>query len=269
MADTTRIENYTGFQMVGGRELTDKFLEHVKHFGMPIAQGRRIARVTRENGLFSAAQEDGQAFRGKTVVFATGRSYRRLGVPGEQELAGHGVSYCVICDAPFFAGKRVVVAGGANSAFTAARDLLKIAREITLVNIAPGWQADESLMKPVIARESVKLLDNHEITRIEGQGNVQTVLVRSRASGEEKTIEADGVFVEIGGTPNSEPVRGLADLNEAGELIVDCRAQSSVEGLFGAGDVTTVPYKQIIISAGDGSKAALSAHDYLTKRGHA
>ncbi len=267
VADTSEIENYIGFQMVTGQELTKKFVEHMKSFDVPCAQGEKVAKVTSEGELFAATREVGDVFRARTVVFAAGKRYRRLGVPGEEKFTGRGVSYCAICDAPFFKNKRVVVAGGGNSAFTAAADLLKLASEVTLVNVIPGWQADPIMFDPVSAHESVTLLDNHEITRIEGDRKVAKVHVRDLGSGDEKAIAADGVFVEIGGLPNSEPVRGLAALTEAGELVVDCHCRTNVEGLFGAGDVTTVPYKQIVISAGEGAKAALSAYDYLSGRG--
>ena len=288
VADTSEIENYMGFQMVTGQELTEKFVKHMKSFDVPCAQGEKVAKVTSEKatskgGLFAATREGrrsgslegpagpngrgGDVFRARTVVFAAGRRYRRLGVSGEEKFTGRGVSYCAICDAPFFRNKRVVVAGGGNSAFTAAIDLLKLASEVTLVNVTPGWQADPIMFDPVSAHESVTLLDNHEITRIEGDRKVEKVHVRDLGSGGEKAIAADGVFVEIGGVPNSEPVRGLAGLTGGGELVVDCHCRTNVEGLFGAGDVTTVPYKQIVISAGEGAKAALSAYDYLSGQG--
>jgi len=267
VADTSEIENYIGFQMVTGQELTKKFVEHMKSFDVPCAQGEKVAKVTNEGELFAVAREGGEVFRARSVVFAAGKRYRRLGVPGEEKFTGRGVSYCAICDAPFFRNKRAVVAGGGNSAFTAAADLLKLASEVTMVNVTPGWQADPIMFDPVSAHESVTLLDNHEITRIEGDRKVAKVHVRDLGSGGEKEIAADGVFVEIGGLPNSEPVRDLAGLTDSGEIIVDCHCRTNVEGLFGAGDVTTVPYKQIVISAGEGAKAALSAYDYLSGRG--
>jgi len=267
MADTAGIENYIGFQMVSGRELAAKFVEHMKAFGVPYALGEKVASVRREGELFASVLEGGRTYRSRTVVFAAGKRYRRLGVPGEAELSGRGVSYCAICDAPLFRKKRVVVAGGGNSALTAAADLLKLDAAVTLVNIAPNWQADRVLFEPVARHPSATLLASHEIVRIEGQRKVEKVSVRDRATLSVKELAADGVFVEIGGVPNSEPVRDLAALSEKGELIVDCHCRTSVEGLFGAGDVTTVPYKQIVVSAGEGAKAALAAYDYLAQRG--
>ncbi len=267
VAETSMIENYIGFRMVSGRDLTAKFVDHVKRFDVPCAQGEKVGGVTKKDGLFAATLEGGRTFRSRALVFATGRRYRKLGVPGEDEFIGRGVSYCVICDAPFFRGKKVVVAGGGNSAFTAAADLLKLAGTVTLVNSAPDWQADRMMYEPVAANEAATLLAGHEIAAIEGERKVRKVRLRDRASGEEKALAADGVFVEIGGVANSGPVKGLAKLNEYGEIAIDCGCRTSVEGLFGAGDVTTIPYKQGVSSAGEGAKAALSAYDYLTRRG--
>ena len=149
IADTSAVENYLGFQMIQGRDLADKFLEHMKSFDIPCAIGEKAAVVAKDGDTFAVTLEGGTIYRAHAVVVATGRRYRPLGVPGEKELAGRGVSYCTICDAPFFKKKRVVVAGGGNSAFTAAFDLLKLAAEVTLVNLAEGWQADPVLRKPV------------------------------------------------------------------------------------------------------------------------
>ena len=267
IADTSAVENYLGFQMIQGRELADRFVEHMKGFDIPCATGEKAVAVAREEDAFSVTLEGGAVYRSRTVVVATGRRYRPLGVPGERELTGRGVSYCTICDAPFFKDKRVVVAGGGNSAFTAAFDLLKLAAEVTLVNIAPDWQADPVLREPVEEDARAKLLANHKFVRIEGEKKVAAAVLEDVASGDQRRIETDGVFVEIGGVPNSDLVKGLARLNPAGELVIDCSCRTSVEGLFGAGDVTTVPYKQVVVSAGEGAKAGLSAYAYLRGRG--
>lgn len=267
IADTSAIENYLGFQLIQGRELADKFLEHMKGFDIPCATGEKVVTVAKDGDTFSVTLEGGTVYRSHTVVVATGRRYRPLGVPGEKEFMGRGVSYCTICDAPFFKNKRVIVAGGGNSAFTAAFDLLKVATDVTLVNHSPDWQADPVLRKPVEENPNAKLLDKHRFVRIEGEKKVAAVVLDDLVSGDQKRIEADGVFIEIGGIANSEPVKGLAELNAGGEVIIDCACHTSVEGLFGAGDVTTVPYKQIVISAGEGSKAGLSSYAYLRQRG--
>ena len=267
MGSTSEIENYMGFQMITGRELVEKFVDQVRHFEVPVLQGEKVAEVQKENDLFRVLLEGGTVFSSRAVIMATGKRDRPLNVPGEKELVGRGVAYCSTCDAPFFKDKQVVVAGGGNSAFTAALDLLKLAGKVTLVNFVAGWQADEIMTQAVTKYEHARLLDHHQVTRIEGTERVTSVHVKDRESGAETVIPAEGIFVEIGLLPNSESVAKLAKLNEARELVVDCHSRTSVENLLGAGDVTTVPQKQIIISAGEGAKAALSAYEYLTKKG--
>lgn len=267
VGETSAIENYMGFQTITGKELVARFKEQVQGFDVPVAEGERVERVRLEGGLFEVATAGGAVFRGRTVIYATGKRSRRLNVPGEAELAGKGVAYCATCDAPFFKGKRVVVAGGGNSALTAVVDLLKVATEVTAVNFVEGWQADPVLLEAARRHGHLRLLDLHAVKAIEGRERVEAVRVEDRRTGEERLLAAEGVFVEIGLLPNTDPVRGLAALNPAGELLVDCHCRTDVEGLFGAGDATTVPYKQIIISAGEGAKAALAAYDLLTSRG--
>jgi alkyl hydroperoxide reductase subunit F len=268
MAETSEIENYMGFQTVTGVELTQKFKEQVRQFDVPIAFGEKVTGVKHADGIFTVQTNQGPTCRGRAVIVATGKRYRQLGVPGEKELTGHGVAYCSICDAPLFKDKTVAIVGGGNSAFTAAIDLLKSAREVTMFNYAAGWQGDAVLRRTVEKSGGrVKLLDRHEILAIEGEKRVQSIRFKDRRTGEELSLPVDGVFVEIGLIPNSEPIVGLAELNDKQEMVVDCATRTSVPGLFGAGDVTTVPYKQIVISAGEGAKAALAAHDYLVNQG--
>jgi alkyl hydroperoxide reductase subunit F len=265
VAWTSEIENYLGFMSISGQELVDRFVEQVKEFKVPVAKGEKVVRV--EKGFFVHA-ESGAVFTGNTVLLATGKRDRPLNVPGEKELVGHGVAYCSTCDAPFYRGKKVAVAGGGNSAFTAALDLLKVDATVTLINFVEGWQADPVMLESAKKHgDRVAYLDQHEVVRIEGTGKVSGVAVRDRRTGEEKQLDVSGIFVEIGLLPNSEPVNGLVDLNDYKEVVIDCFCRTSLEGLFAAGDVTTVPHKQIVISAGEGAKAALSAYDYLTRQG--
>ena len=158
------------------------------------------------------------------------------------------------------------MAGGGNSAFTTAVDLLKVGADVTLVNFIKGWQADEFLQERMKQADKVSLLDYHQIVKIEGKDSVAGIVIKNRENDNEKRLRANGVFIEIGLLPNNEPIKNLVALNEHGEIIVDCSCKTSVEGLFGAGDVTTVPHKQIVISAGEGAKAALSAYDYLINK---
>ena len=264
---TSSIENYMGYQTIDGRELAAKFHEQARQFGMPMAQGVWIRKVRREDGGFAVEADGGQVYRAHAVLVATGKRDRKLGVPGEDALAGKGVAYCATCDAPFFKGRRVAVAGGGNSGFTAALDLVKVATEVTLINAASGWQADAILEESLRKYPNVRFLDRREITAVEGDARVTGIRLRDRASGEEARIAVDGLFVEIGLLPNSDPVAGLAELNAGGEIVIDSLCRTSAPGLYAAGDVTTVPQKQIIISAGEGAKAALSAYDFLARKG--
>lgn len=266
---TTSVENYIGFKFIEGKELVSRFEEHVRQFDIiKIASGETVEKVIREDELFVAYTASGKKYRGKSMIASTGKRNRPLNVPGEDEYLGRGVAHCSICDAPLYKDKKVVVAGGGNSALEATVDLMKISPEITVVNYSPDWQADPVLLQRVMKADNVTLLENHEIKEISGNGRTVTaVTVADRAGGTVQKIETSGLFVEIGLLPNSEPFRKLVVLNDLDEILVDCKSNTSVPGLFGAGDVTNVAYKQIVISAGEGAKAALSAYDYLLARG--
>jgi alkyl hydroperoxide reductase subunit F len=264
--ETSEVENWLGFQSINAKDLADSFEEHVKGFDIPVSLGTSITEVKREADAFKVWTDDGRIYSSRTLIIATGKRHRPLNVPGEKDLVGRGVAYCATCDAPFFKGKRVVVAGGGNSAFTTAVDLLKVGAEVILVNFIKGWQADEALQERAKQAGKVSLFDYHQVVRIEGEDRVTGVVIKNRENEKQEKINANGVFVEIGLLPNNEPVKNLVALNEQGEVIVDCSCRTSIEGLFGAGDVTTVPHKQIVISAGEGAKAALSVYDYLINK---
>ena len=264
--ETSEVENWLGFQSINAKDLADSFEEHVKSFDMAVSLGTAATEVKKEADTFKALTDDGKMYSSRTLILATGKRHRPLNVPGEKELVGRGVAYCATCDAPFFKGKKVVVAGGGNSAFTTAIDLLKVEADVTLVNFIKGWQADEALQERVKQTDRVSLLDYHQVVRIEGEGKVTAVVVKSREKEKDEKLDTDGIFVEIGLLPNNGSFKNLVELNEQGEVIVDCSCKTSVEGLFGAGDVTTVPHKQIVIAAGEGAKAALSAYNYLISK---
>jgi alkyl hydroperoxide reductase subunit F len=266
MNETAEVENYLGFPSIRAGDLVARFKEHIMGFDIPVSMGISIAEVRRKGDDFEVLMEDGTSFFGHSVIFATGKRHRPLTVPGEKDLVGKGVAYCATCDAPLYKDKKVVIVGGGNSAFTTALDLSRLNAKTVVVNFLSGWQADEALRQRVESFGKVRFLDYHEILRVEGKDKLEAVVVRDRGSGEEARIEADGLFVEIGLLPNSDPVKKLAVLNKIGEVVVDCYCRTDIPGLFGAGDVTDVPHKQIIISAGEGAKAALSAYDYLIKK---
>jgi alkyl hydroperoxide reductase subunit F len=264
--ETSEVENWLGFQAINAMDLADMFEEHVKSFDISVSLAVSATKVLKEGDVFKVQTDDDKTYSGKALIFATGKRHRPLNVPGEKELVGRGVAYCSTCDAPLFSGKKVVVVGGGNSAFTTASDLLKVDAQVILVNAEKGWQADQVLQDRIKKTEKVRLMDDTQVLRIEGKDTVEAAWVQRRDVRREEKLEVEGVFVEVGLLPNNESIKGLVELNANGEVIIDCGCQTSVDGLFGAGDVTTVPHKQIIIAAGEGSKAALSAYDYLVSK---
>ena len=263
LKETSFVENYLGFQNIHANDLVSRFDDHVKSFSLPVGIGAAIKEVRKEDALFSVLMEDGARFSGKTIIFATGETHRRLKISGEEEFMGRGVSYCATCDAPLYREKKVLVVGGGNSAFTTALDLSRGNAEIVLVNIVQGWHADAFLREKIEGYEKAELLDLYELVSIEGKEHVESVVLKDHRTGEERTVPVDGIFIEIGLLPNSRPAADLVKLNEIGEVVIDCLCRTNVPGFFAAGDVTTVPHKQIIISAGEGAKAALTAYSYL------
>jgi len=264
--ETSEIDNYLGFQNIAARNLIEKFEEHVKSFDIPINAGVPVTEITKKDNIFTVMLEDRSTFSSHTIIFSTGEHHRPLNIPGEKEFLGKGVAYCATCDAPLFKDKKVVVAGGGNSAFITALDLMRVNAEVFLVNFSTGWQADETIQQRVKKYEKVQFLDNHEILHIDGKDSVKSVVVKNRETGSEKGIQCDGVFIEVGLIPNSDPVKDLVKLNDLGEVVVDSFGRTDIPGFYSAGDVTSVPYKQIVISAGEGAKATLSAYDFLIEK---
>lgn len=264
---TSEIENYMGYQYITGPELMAKFHEQVRQFPIAMAIGEEAVRLTSGSGEegFTVITRAGKSFQAKAVIIATGKRPRELGVPGEKELVGRGVSYCAVCDAPLFAGREVAVIGGGNSALTAAIDLIKIAEKIYLIHRSQQLKADPSLVERASASGSEKVVSllGYQVKEILGEERVKGIIIESKEDGGPRELPVEGVFIEIGLLPNSDPASGLVELNKEGEIVVDCACRTSVPGIFAAGDVTTVPEKQIIVAAGEGAKAALSAYNYL------
>jgi len=260
MGWTSEIENYTGFQTISGAELTNRFVEHIKGFDAPIAEKETILKVEKENSAFLVRLQSGTVYRGKAVIFATGKRHRNLNVPGEKELRGKGVAYCSTCDAPLFAGMDTAVIGGGNSALDAALQMSRIASRVYVLESSGDFTADKILVNRLSAAGNVEIYKNASVMEVRGGRFVEGI--RFSAQGKESILPVRGVFVEIGLAPNSE-FAAIASRNEKGEIKVDCSNGTGVPGLFAAGDVTDVPEKQIVIAAGDGAKAALSAARYL------
>ncbi|MBL7126185.1 MAG: FAD-dependent oxidoreductase [Dehalococcoidales bacterium] len=261
---TLGIENYLGYQFIEGPELINKFLTQVEQFPIDQKIGDKIRQLKKIKNGFEAITEDGDKYQSKAVVFATGKKPRKLNVPGETELTGRGVSYCAICDGPVFAGQKVAVVGGGNSALEAVLDLLKIARHVNLVSMTP-LTGDPVLSNQLKGARKLTVFLEYETTEVKGKELVEGITIKDLKSGKGKELEVGGVFIEIGLVPNSDAVKGLVKLNKSGEIIVTPRNETSVAGLYAAGDVTDVPEKQIIVAAGEGAKAALQAHRYLQR----
>lgn len=263
---TWLVENYMGYQFIEGRELMQKFEEQVKQFptDVKVEVGKRAERLSRMDGGFEVRTDRGETYQAKAVILATGKRPRQLNVPGEKELLGRGVTYCAICDGPLFADVKVAVIGGGNSALEAADDMVKIADHVYLISLAP-LTGDQILINKVKSASNLTIFLEHEVLEIKGKNSVEGIRIRDLKSKKEKELEVGGIFVEIGLIPNSELVKELVTLNRLGEIEVNCGNETGVPGFFAAGDVTSVPDKQIVVAAGEGAKAALQAHRYLQR----
>jgi alkyl hydroperoxide reductase subunit F len=261
---TSGVENYLGYQLIQGAELVGKFESQVAHYPLDQKIGENVSRVAAIDGGFEVAVESGATYQARVVVYAAGKRPRELGVPGETEFAGRGVTYCAICDGPVFAGRRVAVVGGGNSALEAALDMVGIAEHVDLV-VLTNLTGDAVLIDKLKEVGNVDIHAGHRVERILGSDFVESIVLVDNSQGNVVTLAVGGVFVEIGLIPNSEPVRGLLKLNDRGEVPVSCSGETAVPGFFAAGDVSDVPEKQIIIAAGEGAKAMLQAHRYLRR----
>ena len=264
---TSDIANYMGFEYISGAELARKFHEQVQQFPITVRLGALVRVLERTGERFRLVTTDEEVLDAQTVIITTGKHSRKLGAPGEKELVGRGVSYCATCDGPFFRGVPVLVVGGGNSGIEAALSLSKTASHVTVVEILDTWRADEILMEQARRTENVSWLLHHRVVEIRGQNQVERVVVESLDTQEQQELAVEGVFIEIGLIPNTEWLGDLVALNQWREIEVDCRTETSVPGIFAAGDVASTPHKQIIVAAGEGAKAALSAYDYLLQQG--
>lgn len=264
MNKTLGIENYLGYQFIEAPELIDKFQTQVSQFPIDQRIGDKVSKLEKIEGGFEAVADSGDRYRSKAVIFATGKSPRRLNVPGETEFTGRGVTYCAVCDGPVFAGQRVAVVGGGNSALEAVLDMAKIAQHTDLVSLTP-LTGDAILIEKLADIKNLSIFIEHQTEEIKGQDFVSGMVIKDLKTGETKHLELSGVFIEIGLIPNSEAVKGVIELNKPGEVPVNCANETTLAGLYAAGDVTNVPEKQIIVAAGEGAKAALQAHRYLQR----
>ncbi len=266
--DTMAIENFISVKETEGPKLARALEEHVREYDVDIMNLQRAAALipAGADGLHEVKMDSGASLKARTLILATGARWREMNVPGEQEYRGRGVAYCPHCDGPLFKGKRVAVIGGGNSGVEAAIDLAGIVAHVTLLEFGEELRADAVLQRKLQSLANVTILKMAQTTEVKGDGQKVTGLVyKDRTSEALHEVELEGIFVQIGLLPNSDWLKGTVELSRFGEIIVDAKGQTNIPGVFAAGDVTTVPYKQIVIAVGEGAKASLSAFDHLIR----
>ena len=265
--DTLAIENFVSVKETDGPRLAAGLEQHVREYDVDIMNLQRAEGLaSAPDGLTEVRLASGATLKSKTVILSTGARWREMNVPGEQEYRARGVAYCPHCDGPLFKGKRVAVIGGGNSGVEAAIDLAGIVAHVTLLEFDAVLRADAVLQRKLHSLPNVKVITSAQTTEVTGDGEkVNGLVYKDRASGETHRIELEGIFVQIGLLPNTDWLKGTLNLSPRGEIEVDNRGQTSLPGVFAAGDCTTVPYKQIIIAMGEGAKASLAAFDYLIR----
>ena len=263
--DTLSIENFISVKETDGQKFAVALEQHVKEYEVDIMNTQRASKIV-PGKIKEVHTESGAVLKAKSVIISTGARWREINVPGEKEYRNHGVAYCPHCDGPLFKGKRVAVIGGGNSGVEAAIDLAGIVEHVTLIEFGAELRADAVLQRKLATLRNVKVIKSAQTTEIHGYGKkVNGLSYTDRESGQSHRVDLEGVFVQIGLVPNTEWLKGTIDLSKHGEIEVDNKGQTSVTGVFAAGDVTTVPYKQIVIAVGEGAKAALGSFDYLIR----
>ncbi|OIO38810.1 MAG: hypothetical protein AUJ75_02280 [Candidatus Omnitrophica bacterium CG1_02_49_10] len=253
------IDNYTGYQFITGVELAQKFEEHLTKFDIKLNYPEGVNGLEREGDLIKVNTEKG-SYTARAAIVASGRRTRGLNIPGEKEFKNRGLTYCATCDAPFFGDKSVAVIGGGNAALDAALQLVRIAKKIYIVALKPALEGDEIMLEEVRSNPKVEVITGADTKEIFGEKMVKGL--KYEREGKAERLDVEGVFIEIGSVPNSDFVKDVK-LNDAGEIIVDKFNRTNIPGVFAAGDVTDVPEKQIIVAAGEGSKALLGVSKYL------
>jgi thioredoxin reductase (NADPH) len=264
-ADAPLIENYPGFQSINGRELAQKMVAHCRNLGVEIHELEKAASLE-SKGEKKTVKTDKATYETETVVIASGTRYRELGIPGEKEFRGRGVSYCGVCDGPLFKNKRVLVVGGGNSAVITALYIAELASEVKLTHRRGMLRAEEALVEALKNKRNVEILWNTEAKEIKGANVVGKALLFDNKTGETNELEVDGVFIQVGEDPNSQLAK-KAGVNVDGEgyIIVDMRQRTNMAGVYAAGDVTNHPVKQVGTAIGQGITAALEAYGYVRR----
>lgn len=262
--ETMGIENFIGTPYTEGPKVAAQLEEHAKSYDIDIMNQQRVLKLERKD-LLEVTLENGAKLKSKAVILSTGARWRNIGVPGENEFKNKGVAYCPHCDGPLFKGKDVAVIGGGNSGVEAAIDLAGIVKHVTVLEFMPELKADAVLQQRLYSLPNVRVIKNVQTKEITGTDKVNGIVYVDRASGEEKRLDLQGIFVQIGLVPNTEWLEGTLDRNKMGEILVDLKGATSLEGVYAAGDCTNSAYKQIVIAMGSGATAALGAFDYLIR----
>nr|WP_239559152.1 FAD-dependent oxidoreductase [Sporohalobacter salinus] len=266
MIDTGEIDNYLGVKEAQGPKLLQSFWEHVDKYGVNLELGATVKSVSKNDDEIIVETEDGHQGRAKAVVAASGTTNRELGVDGEKQLKGRGVHYCATCDGYLYEGEAVAIVGGGNAGLEAALDLSKLGCEVDLIEVQPELTGDEVLQEKVYDREAITVHTGTGVEKIIGDKDAEKVdklVIKDMETETEDELDVNGVFIEIGLLPNSDFIGETVEVNEVGEIVINDNNETSVEGIWAAGDVTNIKDKQIIISAAEGAKAALRINEYL------
>ena len=264
-ATVPKIENYPGFEEIGGFELTDKMKKQAEKFGSQFKY-EEVIKVGKAKNFFEVETSAGDKYQAQTLILSFGVTPRNLDVPGEKEFLNKGVTYCANCDAPLYKDKIVAVVGGGNSALDAAEYLSKIAKKVYLIHRRDEFRGEEILVEKVKKKDNIELVLHTVVQEIKGDKFVNKIIVKNLQDKSIKELAVDGVFIEIGHVVNASPVRQAVELDEKQQIIIDDYCRTSESGIFAAGDVAFGEYKQIIIAAGEGAKAGLSAYKYLQQK---
>ena len=262
--DTATIENFITVKETDGPKFSSALEDHVKQYNVDTMTGVRASDIEKDNGIIVTLDNDAK-LQSKTVIIATGARWRKLEVPGEEALINKGVAFCPHCDGPLFENKNVAVVGGGNSGVEAAIDLAGIVEHVTLLERNATLKADDVLQERLSSLPNVTIIKNAQTTEVLGEASVTGLKYQDKSTGEDHTIELEGIFVQIGLLPNTEWLDNYVELNQANEIIIDRTNATSIPGIFAAGDVTDDRNKQIIISMGAGANAALNAFDYIIR----
>lgn len=265
--DARYVENYLGFPGITGLELVEKFLEHAKSLGIEVIDGMIVEKIYKKDGIFEVIASE-QRFETRSIIVSAGKKYRELGIPGAKEFEGKGISYCATCDAPLYKDKKVAVIGAGDAGLDAAWLLASYASKIYIINKYPELRGHNKELEEKIKQDGkIELFNGFLPNEIKGDKFVNKLIIQKVDSTRKEELDVQGIFVEIGSVPASEILKDFAQINQRGEIAVDRETNmTSTPGIFAAGDVTDVKYKQMIIAAGEGAKAALAAYDYLQNK---